>query len=317
MGRLAVSLLLCTATLFARAQEPSAPQIPAPPAPNQQPAPDAPLPAIGPLLQDVERNEKISEAARADYTYRIHLEQQELDGSGNPKKTTVTDSDSLTIDGVRIDRVTARNGKPLTPEEAAKENARIDKDVAKAKERRAKSDSQGRPTDSRGDQLMTASRVLELGTFTNPRRVLLDGRPTLVFDYAGDPHAHTEDRFESIVRDLVGTVWIDERDRVLARGEGHFLNDFKVGGGLLADVKKNSSFSFKFAKVNGEVWLPAVIDGQGHIRILLFAGFNGRLHLETSDYRKFRTTSTIVSTHGIIGPDGEPVPDTPPPTPKP
>ena len=34
----------------------------------------------------------------------------------------------------------------LTPDELAKENARIDKDVAKAKERRAKSDGKGQPT---------------------------------------------------------------------------------------------------------------------------------------------------------------------------
>jgi len=298
MGRPALALCLLLA-LPSRAQQPS-PQTP-------QPAvSDAPLPAARELILDVERNETLADAARAEYTYHVHVEQQELDSGGRPRKTTTLDSDSLTIDGVRVDRVTARNGKPLTPDEAAKEDARIDKEVAKAREKRAQLAAKGQPTDPSGHPILTAARILQLGNFTHPRRVLLDGRPTIVFDYAGDPNAHTTDRFEAIVRDLVGTVWIDERDRVLARSEGHFLNDFKIGGGLLADIKKGSSFSARFAKVNGEVWLPAEIEGQGRVRILLLAGFNGRLHLVASDYRKFRTSSTIVATHGVIGPDGTP-----------
>jgi len=58
--------------------------------------------------------------------------------------------------------------------------------------------------------------------------------------------------------------------------------------------------------MNDDVWLPAEVNGHGRVRILLVSGFNGRIHLVTSDYRKFRTSSTIVATHGVIGPDGTP-----------
>jgi hypothetical protein len=110
-----------------------------------------------------------------------------------------------------------------------------------------------------------------------------------------------------VVRDLVGTVWIDEQDDVLVHAEGHFVNDFKIGGGLIADIKKGSSFASTFTKVNGEVWLPSLFTGQGKVRFLLVAGFNGSVRAEFSNYRKFRTSSTIISTHGAIGSDGEPV----------
>jgi hypothetical protein len=273
---------------------------------------DKPLPAIGPLLLEVEKNQDAAEKMQRDYTYHVHVEQQELDGKGGVKKTTVTDSESVTIDGVRVDRVVARDGKPLTPEEAKKESDKIDKDVAKDKERRAKAESSGKSTDAEGHDELTVSRILQLGTFSNPRRVMLNDRPTIVADYAGDPNAKTKNRFETMFRDLVGTVWIDEQDRALVQVQGHFLNDFKIGGGLIADVKKDSSFSAKMTKVNGEVWLPEEFAGQGKIRVLLFAGFNGRLKLVTSDYRKFRASATIVGGGQVVGDDGKPVPETAP-----
>ena len=302
MDRRWLTLTLCLASTFSSAQ-----QLPAPSTPQDKPA--QPLPPIRNLLLDVERNEKASEAARKDYTYHVHIELDDLDKNGNVKKTDTTDAEDLTIDGVPIHRVVARNGKPLTPEEAQKESARIDKEVVKAKEQRAKHEAQGQDTNARGDPILPASRILELGVFSNPRRIDLDGRPTIVFDYAGDPHVKTHNQFEGIVRDLVGTVWIDEHDRVLVHGEGHFLNDFKIGGGLILNIHKGFSFDFRTTKINGEVWLPATIDGQGSARILLVDKVDGRFHLVTSDYRKFRASSTIIQSDRVIGPDGQPVQD--------
>ena len=315
MDRRWLTLTLFLASAIAPAQQSSAPSIP-------QDTLVQPLPPIRNLLLDVERNEKASEAARKDYTYHVHIELDDLDKNGNIKKTDITDAEDLTIDGVPIHRVVARNGKPLTPEEAQKESARIDKEVAKAKELRAKHEAQGQDTDARGDPILPASRILELGAFSNPHRIDLDGRPTIVFDYAGDPHVKTRNQFEGIVRDLVGTVWIDEHDRVLVRGEGHFLNDFKIGGGLVLNIHKGFSFDFRTTKVNGEVWLPVTIDGQGSARILLVDKVDGRFRLVTSDYRKFRASSTILQSDRVIGPDGQPVPDpapspSAPPTPPP
>jgi hypothetical protein len=277
--------------LLGRGQEPAATS---PAAPATVEETDRPLPVIDELLRDVEKNEKAAEKLRADYTYHVHIAQEDVDGKGGVKKTTVTDSESLTVAGVRVNRVVARDGKPLTPEETKKESDKIDKEVEKDKERRAKLEDEGKATDSRGDEVITVARILELGKFSNARRVEMEGRPTIVVDYAGDPEAKTNSRFEGILRDLVGTVWIDEKDRTLVQVEGHFLKDFKVGFGLIADVRKDSSFHGKWSKVNEEAWLPVEFGGQGKIRILLVTGFDGSMRMVTSDYRKFRTSSVIV-----------------------
>ena len=257
-------------------------------------AENAPLPDPRALVLDVERNDKRLEALRNNYTYHVHLDEEELKKDGNVKKAVVTDSESVTIDGVRVDKMVARNGQPLTPAEQAKESERIDKAVDKARERQARAANKGEETDDRGDTVLSAARILELGTVSNERRAELNGRPTIVLDYAGDPNAKTHSQVEEIMRDLAGTIWIDEADHVLVRGQGHFLNDFKIGGGLVANVHKGTSFEFQTTHVDEGVWLPATIDAQGSMRLLLFVGFNGRMNLRTSDYRQFRTSATIL-----------------------
>jgi hypothetical protein len=309
MGQRCLTLLALLASAASGAQQPTS-------SPVDKPSPSAQdLPATTPLLLDVERNQRAAEAANRDYTYHVHLEQQDLDRNGNLKKTEITDSESLTIDGIRVNRITARNNKPLTPDEAQKESERLDKQVAKAKEHREQRAAEGRPTNARGNDLLTASRILELGTFSNPRRVDLNNRPTILLDYAGDPNAKTHNDAEKAFRDLVGTVWIDEQDRVLVRAQGHFLHDFKVGGGLVLNIHQGLSFDFSAIHITGNIWLPATINAQGSARLLLFDSINGRVHLVTSDYRKFHSTSTIIDSNRLIDPNGQPLPDPPPPTP--
>ncbi len=317
MGSLRLILALSVLSLIAQAQQPAPVTVPAATASE---ADTTPLPDTRQLLLDVERNEKAAEAVRKKYTYHVHFEQQELNGKGDAKKLTSIDSESITVDSVRVNRTVARDGRALTADEQAKESERIDKEVAKDKARRDKKEGKGQDTDSRGDDIISAARILELGAFTHPRRIDLNGRATIVLDYAGDPNAKTHNSFEGVVRDLVGTVWIDEKDRVLVQAQGHFLKDFKIGAGLVADVRKDSSFSAHWAHINDEVWLPTVVDGQGKVRILLVTGFTGRIHLVTSDYRKFRTTSTIVAGGYQVDAEGNPIssaakPDVPKSTP--
>jgi hypothetical protein len=307
MGQRCLALLLCIASATVSAQQPATPADATPPTTQ-------PFPTTTQLLLDVERNQKASEAANKDYTYHVHIEQQELDHKGEIKKTDTTDSESLTIEGIRVDRTVARNGKPLSDKDVQKESDRIDKEVAKAKEHREKLASEGKPTNARGDDLLTVSRILELGTFSNPRRVDLNGRPAIVLDYTGDPNAKTHSEFEKVFRVLVGTAWIDEQDHVLVRGQGHFLHDFKVGAGIVLNIHQGLSFDFTATHITDNIWLPATIDAQGSGRFLLFDGINGRFHLVTSDYRKFHTNSTIIDSDRLIGPDGQPIPDPPPPS---
>jgi hypothetical protein len=278
------------------------------PAPTEEPE-NRPLPDIASMMHDVETNQRKAEAIEKDYIYHSVETEQQVDGHGQVKKTVVTEADHYWLNGVPVRRVVKKNGKALTPEELAKEDDRIEKESAKAHNRREKADAEGKPTGPRGDDEITVSRLLELGSFTNPRREQLNGRDTIAVDYTGDPKAKTRNRAEDAIRDLRGTAWIDEQDHMLVRVQGQFINAFKVGGGLLVNIQKDTHFNFEQIKINDEVWRPAHLEAQGAARVLLFFNFNGSVHAVFSDYRKFRTTSTVLP--GTSPVDEPQVPESP------
>jgi hypothetical protein len=231
---------------------------------------------------------------------------EETDGHGGVKKTETMEYDIFWVNGVRVHRLTKKNGKELSADEQKKESEQIDKQVAKAKERRAKADEKGTETDPGGHEVVTVSRLLELGSFTNARRVQLNGRDTIAVDFVGDPKAKTKNRFEEVIRDLAGTTWVDEKDKVLVKVQGHFVNSFKVGAGMVANIQKGTNFEGEWRKINDEVWLPSMFDGRGAARVLVLFHFNGSLRAVDSDYRKFKATSTILPAMSTVEPEPEP-----------
>jgi hypothetical protein len=271
-----------------------------------------PLPDVAGLMRQVEANQRTSEAIEKDYIFHEATQFDKLDGHDQVKKTETSESDIFWLNGVQVSRLVRKDGKDLTAEEYKKEGERIDALAAKARERRDKADGQGKETDPQGHEEITLSRILELGAFSNPRREVVDGRDTIAVDFTGNPNAKTRNYSEGVFRELAGTVWVDEEDKSIERLEGHFDHDFKMGGGLLVNVKKGTWFRARLARLHNEVWLPAEFEADGHARYLLFFNLNGHVRLHFSDYRKFRATSTILPGVTAVKPDEE---DTPPPAP--
>ena len=291
VGSAIAALALLLATNCGLAQGP-------PPAP-----PDRPLPDITTLMSQVEANERKSEAIRKDYIYNETNKFDQRDSHEGIKKTESLDTEVFWLNGVPVQRTLKKDGKPLTEDETRKENDRIDAIVRKARERRNRADAKGRESDPRGNDELTLARILELGRFSDPRREVNQGRDTFVVDYIGDPKAKTHNYAEGLFRELSGTVWVDEQDRTMVRLEGHFSHDFKIAGGLGANVKEGTWFKIAFAKINDEVWLPAAMEGDGHVRYLLFFKLDGHFQGRMNNYRKFKATSTILPGIAEVGPE--------------
>jgi len=299
--RLLILLVACMAGTAMSAQTPSSPE--------EQP--ERPLPDIPTLMHEVEEHQRDSEAIQKNYLFHEVAREQRGDG----KKTETHEYDVFWLNGVQVHKLTRKDGRDLSPDELRKEDERIDKEVAKAKERKEKAGTKGKETDSRGNEEVTVSRFLELGSFTHPRRLKLNGRDTIAVDYAGDPKAKTRNRMESVIRDLSGTIWVDEEDRTITKLEGRFDHAYKIGGGLLMSIKEGTNFSMEQMKINNEVWLPSRIEGRGGARVMLFVNFNGSILVTYSDYRKFKTTTTILP--GFSTPKDETTPPDNPSSPAP
>ncbi len=315
---LALPFAFAVAPLHAQTAEPAAPAPPATQTPSQPPAqtpvtPPAeptpadinrPIPQLAAFMHEVEARQHQAESAEKDYIYHSFHQSDDTDSKGDIKRSESADYDVFWINGVRVARRTATNGKPLTPDEQKKENDRIDKRIAEVRAKRDKAAAEGKDPNHGADEISFA-RMLELGDFTNEHREFIDNRPTIVVDYTGLPNAPTHNPFENAFKDLQGRVWIDEQDKVIQHLEGHFVRDFKIGGGMIASIAKDTTFKGTFRKVNNEAWLPQSYDAHGHARILLFFAFTGRDFGHSDNYRKFKATSTISPIFTKVDPDPE------------
>jgi hypothetical protein len=252
--------------------------------PAKPAAADAPIPDIPTLMMQVQAHQRELDKVRENYTFREVVQTDDLDSSGQVKKSETEESEIFFVNGHHIERLVKKNGKDLSPDEQKKEQEKVEKEVEKA----TKLD----PNKSLHGDEISVSRILAIIKVSNPRRVSLNGRDTIAFDFIGDPHAQTHGLAEDASKKMAGTVWVDEKDREVAKLTVHFDENFHVAGGLLANIQAGSSFQFEQAKINNELWLPTGGDAHLQAKVLLVKGYRENLRFRDSDFQRFHTEAS-------------------------
>jgi hypothetical protein len=155
---------------------------------------------------------------------------------------------------------------------------------------------------------ITVTRLLEIMDVRNERPEMYKGRSTIVFDFVGRKDAKTHGLVEDASKKLQGTVWIDETDRQVAHLQVSFIDNFRVVGGLFANIQKGSNFSFDQEPVNpakedppphartsqenrsapsSVLWLPTGGEGSMQARVLLLKNYRQRYVERDYDYKRF------------------------------
>jgi hypothetical protein len=243
-----------------------------------KPAPDTPLPDIRQLMREVVEHQKQLEQVRENYTFDSVLTVQDLDANGKVTKTESEEDNDFFVNGHVIARMVKKDGQPLSASEDQKETERVTKLVDKAQKT-----PPDQPLES---QQVSVSRLLDIMDVRNPRRAEFRGRPTILFDFVGRKDAKTHGIVEDASKELQGTIWIDEADRQVAHLEVSFAQNFRIAGGLFANVEKGSNFRFDQAPVDiaqgTGLWLPTGAEGNFQEKLLLLK--NVRQHVTERDY---------------------------------
>ncbi len=255
-----------------------------------------PLPDAATMLREVEAHQKQLDKVRENYTFRATQTTRQLDSRGNTKKVETEEHEVFFVNGHQVQKLVRKDGKDLTPDQARKEQDRVNKEVLKI--------SQPGYTNPDKDEI-TVARLLQIVTFSRPRRVGLNGRDTIAFDFIGDEHAKTQGRDEEALKKVSGTIWIDEADREVSRMSATLDENYHVGFGLLASVAKGSNVVFDQALIRNEAWLPTAIALHLQARAFLVAGIRAEIDIRFDEYRKFQTdavqqpgaTATTPATH--------------------
>jgi len=294
-------ILLPGIAVGARGQDPSAseskPAVSATAVPDLTASPDGKLSPeqMQQLFRVVAEKDLENQKRERDYTYIERQVQNKLDGKGQTKSTEIRTYEILDIYGEQVERLIAKDDKPLEGKEAAKEEEKIQKIIDKRKNE-SESDRKKREQKEekeREDGRKFVKEVADAYDFKLVGTEAVDGREAWVID--GEPHPGFQPHMKEskFLSKFHGRVWIDKNDLQLSKMDVECLDTISFGL-FLARFHKGSRFVLQQTRVNDEVWLPRQLAVKVDVRLALLKNFNVDLQQSFRDYKKFRTSSKIV-----------------------
>ncbi len=247
------------------------------------------------LMREVGKNQDEIENRVAEYSFRQTETDREINSKGELKKQTVKVYEVFPLPNREpVQKLISENGVPLSPERAAKEDRRVqeeflkaererEKDEKKVAERRAEREKKAKE----GKEGTEISPFLRACEFVSPRREMLSGRETIVFDFRPRPGFRPQNREESLIAKLIGVVWIDPVDKQVMRLEARLAEGFKMAGGLLVSLKPGAALVIEQTRMVQGVWLPRFAQINLSVKVLLFGGGDYNKTIEWSDYKHF------------------------------
>jgi hypothetical protein len=247
------------------------------------------------LVRVVTENYRVNYKKERDYTYIDHEVENKLDGEDGIKSTDSTTYEIMELYGEQVRRLIAKDDKPLSGKDAAKEEERINKITDERKnesgEKRAKRQAEEEKQREKNREFVR--EVADAYDFRLVGSETLNGRDTWVI--AGEPRpgfqAHLKEA--QILPKYHGRLWIDKKEMQLAKMDVEALDTVSFGW-VLARIHKGTRLVFEQARVNEEVWLPRQVSFKFDARIALFKSYHEEWEDTFRDYKKFRATAKIV-----------------------
>jgi hypothetical protein len=227
-----------------------------------------------------------------DYTYVEHDEERSFDKHAKLVKTERQTYDVLILGGHDYEKLTERDGKPLSPNDARKEQEKMDKEIEKRK--RESADDKAKIEKERRERRKFLDEIPEEFNFKLLGVDSVSGKPAWVISAEPKPAYQPQDRAAKLIAKMRGKVWIDQGEYQWVKIEAQAVGTLSYGLGLLR-INPGATVRFEQARVNDEVWLPASasIHVDGHAA--LFVGIHEEIDMRFHDYRKFQAESRMLT----------------------
>lgn len=247
------------------------------------------------LIRKCADNDLENDKRMRDYTYVERQQLQKVNGKGEVKSTESETYDVMEIYGEQVNKLTAKNDKPLSAKDAQKEDGRIQKLIDKRKDE-SESDRRKRlekKEKDREDELQFVHEVADAYNFTLLGTEMLDGRDNYVIDAEPKPGYKPVHKEAKVLPKTRFRVWIDKDDAEVSKLDMQFIDAVSFGL-FLARIHKGSELVLENTRVNNEVWLQQHVTVNADVRLALVKNFDIRVDITDRDYKKFRTDTRIV-----------------------
>lgn len=264
-------------------------------------ASDSPAPTV--LTQDQIRdlirrsadNDIQNQKKQRDYTYVERQERRDINGKGGVKSTETETYDVMDIYGDQVQKLVAKNDKPLSEKDARKEDEKIQKLIDKRRNE-SDADRQKRLAKEEKEQQEGREFVREVAdafnfTFAGVER--LGGRDNYVIDGEPKPGYKPVHKDANILPKVRFRIWIDKNDAQMKKLDVQVIDTFSWGV-LVMRLHKGSRIIVETTRVNDEVWLQRHVAVKLDARVALLKNFDVEMDITDRDYKKFRTDTKIV-----------------------
>jgi hypothetical protein len=258
-------------------------------------AQDRPLPDHESFLAETRKHLQTDSTLQNGYVYVETRREQKLDKGGRTREESVKVVESYPgFPGEeRWERLIAEDGRPVPPEELARQDRERQQKANEIVRRLARDSSKELARQERELQKARREREEAVRDIYDVFEIRMIGRErveehdTIAFLLTPRRDTKPKTRAGEEMRHFSVRAWVSENDHELVKLEAEAIKDLKSGLGVLARLHKGARLSFLRRRVNGEVWLPAVVTYNGSARVGLLFTLRRSGTLEFSGYRKY------------------------------
>jgi hypothetical protein len=263
---------------------------------QQNSPPAVPLTDPAEIIRRVAAHQEENEKKKRDYTYEEKVLEKKLDGHGDVKSNETSGYDVMVIYGEHVQRQVSKDDKPLPPKDAAKEEEKIDKLIAKYKneteDQRAKRLEKAEK--SRREVRDFATEIADAFNFTMLQPETVDGRALYVIQGEPKPGYEPHSKNGKFLPKFRGKIWIDQNEYQWVKADLETIDTISFGW-FVARLHKGTHLYIEQTRINDEVWLPKLVRLNLGARVALFKDLSYDVTQTYSDYKKFGAQTKIVT----------------------
>ena len=166
----------------------------------------------------------------------------------------------------RADRIVLFNGEPLSPEQQARQQHRLEKLL---------SDRDALKNELKDQKSETQRRIRIVRAF--PKAFFFDyagmEKGLLHFNFRPDPNFSPKDRETQMYRGMEGSVWIEPAQERIVRIEGILVKDVSFGWGIVGHLNKGGIYEIAQTQLAPGKWRITMLDVNLKGKMFLFNSF--------------------------------------------
>jgi hypothetical protein len=263
---------------------------------QQNSPPAVPLTDPAEIIRRVAAHQEENEKKKRDYTYEEKVLEKKLDGHGDVTSNETSGFDVMVIYGEHVQRQVSKDDKPLPPKDAAQEEEKIDKLIAKYKneteDQRAKRLEKAEKSRREGRDFV--KEIADAFNFTMLPPETVDGRALYVIQGEPKPGYEPHSKNGKFLTKFRGKIWIDQNEYQWVKADLETIDTISFGW-FVARLHKGTHLYIEQTRINDEVWLPKLVRLKLGARVALFKDLSYDVTQTYSDYKKFGAQTKIVT----------------------